>query len=175
MIINGCWIKRLIWPVRYSMSAWKRNIFPSPNCKGWKGESAIHTSRGSSGFSGSWPCKTCMVISVKSRKILTCIDLHHTASLDGGLDGCSSILKAPYSQSAPKIFGKKYCFKGQLVELLSEHFLWKAIMCKFAPFDCMTATSVISAHETSASFLQFQLIMSSCHLRLGVVLKKKKI
>lgn len=53
---------------------------------------------------------TCMVISVKSRKILTCIDLHHTVSLNGGLDGCSSLLKAQYSQSTrktPKIFGKK--------------------------------------------------------------------
>lgn len=34
-----------------------------------------------------WPCKTCMVISVKFCKILTCIDLHHTPSLNGGLGG----------------------------------------------------------------------------------------
>lgn len=47
-----------------------------------------------------------MVISVKSSKILTCIDLHHAASLDGGLDGCSSRLKAQYSQPSSPIFWK---------------------------------------------------------------------
>lgn len=52
-----------------------------------------------------------MVISVKSRKILTCIDLHHTVSLNGGLDGCSSVLKVQYSQSTPKLFGKKIILK----------------------------------------------------------------
>lgn len=45
MIINGCWIKRLIWPVWYSTSAWERTTFPSPNCREWKRESAVHTLR----------------------------------------------------------------------------------------------------------------------------------
>lgn len=105
---------------------------------GWKGDSAVHTGGGSSGFFGEcWPCKTCMVISLKSRKILTCIDLHHTVSLNGGLDGCSSILKAQYSQSAPKIFGKRGSFKGWLLELLWENSLWKTTACESFACDAL--------------------------------------
>lgn len=50
IIINGYWIKRLIWPVWCSMSAWKRNRFPSSNCRGWKRKTAVHTARESPGF-----------------------------------------------------------------------------------------------------------------------------
>lgn len=150
MIINGCWIKRLIWPVRYSMSAWKRNTFPSPNCRGWKGECAVHTGRESSGFFGvCWPCKTCMVISVKSRKILTCIDLHHTASLNGGLDGCSSILKAQYSQSTAKIFGKEIVSKSDCWNCSEKMCHERRVICTWCAFDCMSTTSIIQPHKTS--------------------------
>lgn len=78
-------------------------------------------------FGVCWPCKTCMVISVKSRKILTCIDLHHTVSLNGGLDGCSSILKAQYSQSTPQIFGKEIVSKNDCWDSL-----WKTTVKSFA-------------------------------------------
>lgn len=78
-------------------------------------------------FGVCWPCKTCMVISVKSRKILTCIDLHHTATLNGELDGCSSILKAQYSQSTPQIFGKEIVSKNDCWNSL-----WKTIVKSFA-------------------------------------------
>lgn len=103
-------------------------------------ESVVHTGREGErifffffldGGGVSWPCKTCMVISVKSSKILTCIDLHHAASLDGGLDGCSSRLKAQYSRPSSPIFWKgtrgkkKILFQRRLLGLLSENSLWK--------------------------------------------------
>lgn len=76
-------------------------------------------------FGECWPCKTCMVISVKSRKILTCIDLHHTVSLNGRLDECSSILKAQYSQSTPQNLWETDCFKELLVGIVLRKFTVK--------------------------------------------------
>lgn len=92
------------------MSAWERNTFSSPNCKRWKGGgwSAVHRAGKAEDFLRvCWPCKTCMVISVKSCKILTCIDLHHPPSLNGGLERCSSRLKVQCSQASAEVMWKE--------------------------------------------------------------------
>lgn len=81
MIINGSWIKRPRWPVQ-PMSARKRNIFPSlklRGCVGLEGRICLlQEQRGGWGyFRTRWPRTTRGVISMKSRQIRTCVDLHH--------------------------------------------------------------------------------------------------
>lgn len=119
-------------------------------------------------FGVCWPCKTCMVISVKSTKILTCIELHHTVNLNGGLDGCSSILKVQYSRSTPKNTGKKIVSENDRWIFFPPrtNSQWKTqwpLMPLNSCFQMLKSLSLTYSNPRSFSWLSF------CHLRSNVL------